>query len=80
LLFLRCLSEIGTAPATEEENVEQLLLLSCLQFGEAKTQVSPAIMSHPSLLLHLLTTGYKRLTEGGCRAFALRLFALGLLL
>jgi hypothetical protein len=50
-------------------------------FGETRMQVSPATMSHPSLRTKncystLFTTGYKRPTEGGLRAFA---FALRLL-
>jgi hypothetical protein len=53
-------------------------------FREAGTQVSPVTMSRPSLRTcsTLFTTGYKRLTEGGLKAFCFgafcfRAFALG---
>jgi hypothetical protein len=69
-------AEIGTALATEKENAEQLLLLNRLEAG---TQVPLMTMSRPSLRAccstSLLTTGYKRLTEGGCEAFAFWLLA-----
>jgi hypothetical protein len=49
-------------------------------FREAGMQVSPVTMSHPSLncCSTLFTTGYKRLTEGGCQAFLLGRFAFAL--
>jgi hypothetical protein len=45
-MFLQ--AEIGTAPAAEEENAEQLLFLSCL-CSEGRSRVPLVTMSHPCL-------------------------------
>jgi hypothetical protein len=65
-----CKLRLVQPPATEEENAEQRLLLSCL-CSEKKDNVTPLPENCCSTLF---TTGYKKLTEGGCRDFAFWLF------
>jgi hypothetical protein len=70
-MFLQ--AEIGTAPAIEKGNAAQLLFLGCLssEKQECRFLLLQCHAPPPELLLHLLfTTGYKRLAEGGCQAFA----------
>jgi hypothetical protein len=71
-----CRLRLAQPLATEKENAEQLLLLNCLfsekqehRFLLLQCQVLPE-----NLCSTLFTTGYKRLTEAGCEAFAFGFF------
>jgi hypothetical protein len=70
--LLSSVGKIGTALATEEENAEQLLLLSCLHSERQEHRflllnVTPLPKNRCSTLF---TTGCKRFAEGGKEVFA----------
>jgi hypothetical protein len=71
-MFLQ--AEIGTAPAAEEENAAQLLLLSCLH---SEKQECRFLLLQCHCCSTLFPTGEKRLAEGGQEAFALGFWLLG---